>query len=122
MTWLALAWSVLKRAFALARAVPWQVYAGFALVVALATVVSACGATPTPRMPNRGNASDGNPLGPSYVLVPLPGEDDSLLGRCCDDRRQLIGLKRLGVQRPASPSQQAGQHIGRYPLTARQQA
>ena len=34
MTWLALAWSVLKRAFALARAVPWQVYAGFALVVA----------------------------------------------------------------------------------------
>ena len=34
MTWLALAWSVLKRAFALARLVPWQVYAGLALVVA----------------------------------------------------------------------------------------
>ena len=34
MTWLALAWSVLKRAFAFARLVPWQVYAGLALVAA----------------------------------------------------------------------------------------
>ena len=34
MIWLTWAWSLLKRAFALARLVPWQVYAGLALVVA----------------------------------------------------------------------------------------
>ncbi len=34
MTWLLAAWSLLKRAFALARLIPWQVYAGLALVVA----------------------------------------------------------------------------------------
>ena len=34
MTWLALAWSLLKRAFAFARLVPWQVYAGLALIAA----------------------------------------------------------------------------------------
>ena len=34
MTWVLAAWSLLKRAFALARLVPWQVYAGLALVVA----------------------------------------------------------------------------------------
>jgi hypothetical protein len=51
------------------------------LLLALALLSAACGATPTPRMATRGRASDGNPLGPSYVLMPLPGEDDSLLGR-----------------------------------------
>lgn len=34
MTWLLAAWSLLKRAFTLARLIPWQVYAGLALVFA----------------------------------------------------------------------------------------
>lgn len=34
MIWLTWAWSLLKRAFALAKLIPWQVYAGLALVVA----------------------------------------------------------------------------------------
>ena len=34
MTWLLAAWSLLKRAFAFARLVPWQVYAGLALIAA----------------------------------------------------------------------------------------
>ena len=34
MTWVLAAWSLLKRAFALARLIPWQVYAGLALVAA----------------------------------------------------------------------------------------
>lgn len=49
--------------------------------VLLLTLSAACGATPAPRSPKAVTSSDGNPLGPSYVLMPLPGEDDSLLGR-----------------------------------------
>ncbi len=49
------------------------------VLVALASV--ACGAPPTPRTPAGGSAGAGNPLGPSYVLIPLPTEDDALLGR-----------------------------------------
>jgi hypothetical protein len=39
-----------------------------------------CGA-PAPKVASSGGASEGNPLGPSYVLIPLPSEDDSILGR-----------------------------------------
>ncbi len=52
-----------------------------ALLCLLVASVAGCGATPTPRTAARAAANDGNPLGPSYVLMPLPGEDDSLLGR-----------------------------------------
>lgn len=47
----------------------------------LAVVVAsiACGPPPLPRSADGGPA--GSPLGPSYVLMPLPGDDDALLGR-----------------------------------------
>jgi hypothetical protein len=46
----------------------------------LSASLMACGSTvPTPRAPK--GSSDANPLGPSYVLIPLPTEDDALLGR-----------------------------------------
>jgi hypothetical protein len=51
------------------------------LALAGATLLTACGAPPAPRTASRGGGSAGNPLGPSYVLVPLPTEDDALLGR-----------------------------------------
>jgi len=49
------------------------------VLVALASV--ACGAPPTPRTPAGSSGGAANPLGPSYVLIPLPTEDDALLGR-----------------------------------------
>lgn len=52
-----------------------------AIVLACATALVACGATPRPRAAAARTSDGGNPLGPSYVLMPLPGEDDSLLGR-----------------------------------------
>lgn len=47
----------------------------------LPCVLWACGGTiPPPALPTQtGEAA--SPLGPSYVLIPVPGEDDSLLGR-----------------------------------------
>jgi hypothetical protein len=48
----------------------------------LAATLVACGAPPTPRSASRSGGSAGaSPLGPSYVLIPLPTEDDALLGR-----------------------------------------
>lgn len=47
--------------------------------VTIALLGAGCGSTPVrPRAPEQAHAS---PLGPSYVLLPLPGDDDSLLGR-----------------------------------------
>lgn len=50
-----------------------------ALSAALGAV--ACGPPPTPKGATRDKGSDANPLGPSYVLIPLPTEDQTLLGR-----------------------------------------
>lgn len=47
---------------------------------ALAPLAAGCGGASVP-VPRAAKGSDANPLGPSYVLVPLPTEDDSLLGR-----------------------------------------
>jgi hypothetical protein len=51
----------------------------WATVAAAATLIAGCG-TPRPKTAPQ-PSGDGNPLGPSYVLMPLPGEDDSMLGR-----------------------------------------
>jgi len=42
--------------------------------------MTGCNEIPRPRVPG-GDAASGNPLGPSYVLIPLPSDDDALLGR-----------------------------------------
>lgn len=52
----------------------------FAAALLAAALSTACGSVPRPRSAAT-SAADGNPLGPSYVLLPLPTEDDSLLGR-----------------------------------------
>lgn len=46
----------------------------------LSLLSTACGSVPQPRG-SASSTAEGNPLGPSYVLLPLPSEDDSLLGR-----------------------------------------
>jgi len=55
----------------------------FALSASLLTAVAsvACGGPATPRVPSGSSSRADNPLGPSYVLIPLPTEDDALLGR-----------------------------------------
>ncbi len=52
-----------------------------AALLAAAALSAGCGggSVPVPRAAARG--AEANPLGPSYVLVPLPTEDDALLGR-----------------------------------------
>jgi hypothetical protein len=50
----------------------------------LALLAAACTPPATPRNPQGASSAggaDANPLGASYVLVPLPSEDDSILGR-----------------------------------------
>lgn len=54
--------------------------ARMALFAALVPVACA-GPTPKPRSSADAEAHHGSPLGASYVLLPLPGEDDALLGR-----------------------------------------
>jgi hypothetical protein len=59
-----------------------------ALLVAASVLVGGfgCGGTvPAPRSGGGADAPRGNPLGPSYVLIPLPTEDDALLGRVIPD-------------------------------------
>lgn len=52
-----------------------------ASLAASALLLAACGsAAPAPREAGPA-ATRGNPLGPSYVLLPVPGEDEGLLGR-----------------------------------------
>lgn len=52
------------------------------LAVAAAIALAACGPPPAPRAAQGGGGGgDASPLGPSYVLVPLPSDDDSILGR-----------------------------------------
>jgi hypothetical protein len=42
--------------------------------------LAGCASVPEPRAGLKGT-TEGNPLGPSYMLMPLPTEDDALLGR-----------------------------------------
>jgi hypothetical protein len=49
--------------------------------VAILPALAGCAAA-TPFHPTTpGETAAGSPLGPSYILVPLPNDDDSLLGR-----------------------------------------
>lgn len=51
-------------------------------VLALVALVFAAGCAPAPFRPATPSAAENaSPLGPSYVLLPLPGEDEALLGR-----------------------------------------
>ncbi len=43
--------------------------------------VASIACTPSPRIQTPPNAVAANPLGPSYTLLPLPSDDDGLLGR-----------------------------------------
>lgn len=55
--------------------------AGAVLACCLAPALAACGGSvPAPRSTAQSTAA-GNPLGPSYVLLPVPGDDEGLLGR-----------------------------------------
>lgn len=60
---------------------------GLALLFAFGALgTAACAPQASPRAPTGGaSASDANPLGASYVLIPLPSEDDSILGRILPD-------------------------------------
>lgn len=49
-------------------------------IAALAIVVGGCSSVPRPRFADQ-DAKRPSPLGPSYVLLPLPSDDDTLLGR-----------------------------------------
>src|SRR4051794_21052888 len=49
------------------------------LILPLLAAAGCSGAVPAPRSGK--GTDDGSPLGPSYVLIPLPTEDDALLGR-----------------------------------------
>ncbi len=56
------------------------------VVVLGALSLVACAPQAVPRTPSGGGgAPDANPLGASYVLIPLPSEDDSILGRILPD-------------------------------------
>jgi hypothetical protein len=60
---------------------------GISLLLALSASTAACAVTPTPRIGGAVKQADeatGAALGPSYVLIPLPGEEDALLGRVID--------------------------------------
>jgi hypothetical protein len=51
------------------------------IVAALLTcLIGGCASVPRPRFANQ-DAKQPSPLGPSYVLLPLPSDDDTLLGR-----------------------------------------
>ncbi|MBX3230941.1 MAG: hypothetical protein KIT84_36390 [Labilithrix sp.] len=50
-------------------------------LLGLGALAVACGAPPTPKGAAREGGGEANPLGPSYVLIPLPTEDQTLLGR-----------------------------------------
>ncbi len=51
------------------------------LCIGLVAVVTGCGSVPKPRSVPAYGVATSSPLGPSYVLLPLPTEDDDLLGR-----------------------------------------
>lgn len=56
--------------------------AAVASLVLAAGGLTACGGTvPPPTRAAPATAAQGNPLGPSYVLLPVPGDDEGLLGR-----------------------------------------
>jgi hypothetical protein len=55
--------------------------AGLALVSITLGVLPGCGSTPVPRLNSARDAATSSPLGPSYLLMPLPSDDDAILGR-----------------------------------------
>jgi hypothetical protein len=61
-----------------------------ALVALVALANAACVSPPSPNLPKgaRGPDSDASPLGASYVLVPVPSDDDSILGRILPNEPQ----------------------------------
>lgn len=69
-----------------ARRLPRPSPASCATLGAMALALTACGGN-VPRPQDAGPAATprGNPMGPSYVLIPLPTEDDALLGRVIPD-------------------------------------
>lgn len=54
---------------------------GLALLSLTLGALSGCGSTPVPRLNSARDAATSSPLGPSYLLIPLPSEDDAILGR-----------------------------------------
>lgn len=52
-----------------------------AALVSLASLAVACGGPQPPKLGGAGEGREASPLGPSYVLMTLPNEDDTLLGR-----------------------------------------
>lgn len=56
-----------------------------ALGATSALVLAACGGSVPPPRTGEADTPRGNPLGPSYVLIALPTEDDALLGRVIPD-------------------------------------
>ncbi|MEP7123572.1 MAG: hypothetical protein ABJE95_21770 [Byssovorax sp.] len=54
---------------------------GLALLSLTLGALSGCGSTPVPRLNSARDAATSSPLGPSYLLIPLPNDDDAILGR-----------------------------------------
>ena len=54
---------------------------GLALLSLTLGPLAGCGSTPVPRLNSARDAATSSPLGPSYLLIPLPNDDDAILGR-----------------------------------------
>ncbi len=54
---------------------------GVALLSLSLGALAGCGSTPVPRLNSARDAAESSPLGPSYLLIPLPSDDDAILGR-----------------------------------------
>lgn len=54
---------------------------GAALLSLSLGALAGCGSTPVPRLNSAKDAATSSPLGPSYLLIPLPSDDDAVLGR-----------------------------------------
>jgi hypothetical protein len=54
---------------------------GLALLSLTLGSLTGCGSTPVPRLNSARDAAESSPLGPSYLLIPLPSDDDAILGR-----------------------------------------
>ena len=54
---------------------------GLALLSLTIGALAGCGSTPVPRLSSARDAATSSPLGPSYLLIPLPNDDAAILGR-----------------------------------------
>jgi hypothetical protein len=54
---------------------------GVALLSLSLGALAGCGSTQVPRLNSAKDAASSSPLGPSYLLIPLPSDDDAVLGR-----------------------------------------